>query len=295
MKILVTGCNGYIGSHVVKSLKESGHSITGWDINVYGQYNDVSRYLDNFEPVDVRTLDNKLSFDAVIHLAGLVSVEESVRLPYEYYYTNVIGTNNILDYIETDHILFASTASAWAMDSPYARSKVAAEDIIRQKSKSYTIFRFFNVSGTNGEFGQLGIATHLIRIVAEVAAGTRSALQVYGNDYDTRDGTCIRDYVHVQDLSDAIIYSINNGATNSKYECLGTNKGFTVLEVINTMEKVTGNPIDFDFASRRPGDSAISVVDELSTLMSVKRNLEQMCLDQYDFEIKKLGKNLNKV
>jgi UDP-glucose 4-epimerase len=290
MRILVTGCNGYIGSHVVKSLKESGHSISGWDINVYGPYNDVSKYLDNFESVDVRTLDNTQSFDAVIHLAGLVSVEESVRLPYEYYYANIIGTNNILDYIETDHILFASTASAWAMDSPYACSKVAAEDIIRQKSKSYTIFRFFNVSGTNGEFGQLGIATHLIRIVAEAAAGTRSKLQVYGNDYDTRDGTCIRDYVHVEDLSDAVVYSITNGARNSKYECIGSDKGFTVLEVINTMEKVTGKKINFDFSKRRSGDSSISVVDELSTMISVKRNLEQMCLDQYNFEIKKLGK-----
>jgi UDP-glucose 4-epimerase len=141
----------------------------------------------------------------------------------------------------------------------------------------------------------LGIATHLIRIVAEAAAGTRSALQVYGNDYDTRDGTCIRDYVHVEDLSDAVVYSINNGARNSKYECIGSDKGFTVLEVIKAMEKVAGKKINFNFANRRPGDSSISVVDELSTMISIKRNLEQMCLDQYEFEIKKLGKNLNRV
>ena len=288
MNILVTGCNGYIGSHVVKSLKEAGHSITGWDINVYGEYNNISRYVDKFEAVDVRHLTSKYDFDIVVHLAGLVSVEQSVSIPYDYYHTNIVGTNNILDCINTGHILFASTASAWAMDSAYARSKVAAEDIIKQKSKSYTIFRFFNVSGTNGEFKQLGIATHLIRIVAEVAAGKRSSLQVYGNDYDTRDGTCIRDYVHVEDLVDSIVDAINLGPANTNYECLGSNQGFTVLEVIKTMETVTGKKINFSFGERRSGDSPVSLVDNLSQLMTVKRNLEQMCLDQYNLEIKYL-------
>lgn len=288
MRILLTGSNGYIGSHVAKTLKEQGHSITGWDINIHGEYNDVSRYLDYFQLVDVKDFIPDLEYDCVIHLAGLATVERSVSMPYEYYQTNIYGTNNILRHIETDHIIFASTSSAWEMASPYARSKVAAEDVIKQVSKDYTIFRFFNVSGTNGEFRQLGPATHLIRVAAEVAAGKRSHLTVYGNDYDTRDGTCIRDYVHVEDLANAIAQSVTRGPARTPYECIGSNRGWSVLEVVDTMKSVSGVDFDVVIGNRRAGDAVASVVDNLSELVTLTRTIEDMCLSQYLLEKSRL-------
>lgn len=284
MKILVTGSNGYIGSHVCKLLSEHGYYVAGCDINVHGEYNNVYKYLNNFIDLDVRNIPYKLDFDCVVHLAGLAAVERSMTRPWDYYHTNITGTKNILENIDDAHIIFASTSSAWEMASPYARSKVAAEDVIKELSDNYTIFRFFNVSGTNGEFKQLGPATHLIRIAAEVAAGKRESITVYGNDYDTRDGTCIRDYVHVSDLAKAIAESVKRGPTRTPYECLGSNKGWTVLEVLETMRKVTGHPVPSILGNRRPGDAVSSVVDNLSKLIQLEHTIEDMCLSQYNLE-----------
>lgn len=287
MKILVTGCNGYIGGHVVERLKQEGYQVDGWDIDVYGNdHNNVQHYLDNFASIDVTKLERmvRAKYDSVIHLAGLSVVPHSMQQPYEYYHVNIAGTARVIDCVETDHIVFASTSSAWEMASPYARSKVCAEDVIKQKTKDYTIFRFFNVSGTNGQFRQLGPASHLIRVAAEVAAGKRSELLVYGNDYDTRDGTCIRDYVHVQDLADAIAESIKRGPARTNYECIGSNTGFSVLEVVEVMKSVTGVNFPVRIVERRPGDAVASVVDNLSSLVTLTRNIEQMCLSQYNLE-----------
>ena len=149
MRVLVTGCNGYIGSHVVQALKKRGHSITGWDTNIWIEYNDVRQYLDRFKPIDVTGEHVRGEYDAVVHLAGLSVVPLSNEHPSAYYHVNIGGTNNMLDSVRTDHFLFASTSSAWEMASPYARSKVCAEDVIREKTKDYTIFRFFNTYGIN--------------------------------------------------------------------------------------------------------------------------------------------------
>jgi UDP-glucose 4-epimerase len=286
MKVLVTGCNGYIGSHVCEVLKEHNHHVTGWDIDIHGEANDVSAYLDHFDRIDVNsTAVVGTEFDAVVHLAGLAAVETSTRQPWEFYYTNIFGTKNVVDNVKTDHILFASTSSAWEMASPYARSKVAAEDVIRQKTNNYTIFRFFNVSGTNGRFKQLGVATHLIRIAAEVAAGKREAITVFGTDYDTRDGTCIRDYVHVCDLARAIVEAVERGPARTPYECLGSNHGYSVLDVLATMRQVTGHSVPAVMGDRRPGDAVASVVDDLSDLIQLNHTIEDMCLSQYKLEI----------
>lgn len=287
MRILVTGCNGYIGSHVVERLKHEGHHLTGWDIDYHGESNDVSKFLDVFAPLDVTDYEINGEFDAVVHLAGLSTVPESIRYPFGYYRTNILGTENIVNRVQTDHILFASTSSAWEMASPYARSKVAAEDVIRQFSKNYTIFRFFNVSGTNGHFCQLGEASHLIRVAAEVVAGHRSHLDIYGNDYDTQDGTCIRDYVHVMDLADAIAESINRGPAGTDYECIGSNTGYSVLDVVSVMRKVSGHQLPIKFKPRRTGDAVRSVVDRLSTLVTLRRTIEDMCRDQIVLEKKR--------
>ena len=288
MKVLVTGATGYIGSHVCKQLKENGHYVEGWDTNIHGEYNDITPYVDLFENIDVTEKYLHGTYDAVVHLAGRSVVPDSMREPTEYYRVNVMGTANILDSINTDHILFASTSSAWEMASPYARSKVAAEDVIKEKARGYTIFRFFNVSGTDGVNRQLGVPTHLIRVAAMVAAGKLPDIKVFGTDYPTRDGTCIRDYIHIVDLAGAIVKAVENGPINTPYECLGSNTGFSVLEVLDTMERVTGKKLERIFAEKREGDAISSVVDNLSRYVTLSKSIEDMCFDQYKLEI---GKN----
>jgi UDP-glucose 4-epimerase len=288
LKVLVTGATGYIGSHVCKNLKEHGHNVTGWDINIHGEYNDVLSFCDHFAHTDVTgTIAGE--YDAVVHLAGRSVVPQSLIEPTEYYRVNVMGTANVVSSIKTNNVIFASTSSAWEMASPYARSKVAAEDVIKEKALGHTIFRFFNVSGTDGIHRQLGKATHLIRVAAMVAAGKLPNIEIYGNDYSTRDGTCIRDYIHVVDLSSAIVNAVENGPINSPYECLGSNHGWTVLEVLDVMELVTGKKINKINAARRSGDAVASVVDRLSSLCKLTKTIEDMCLDQYKLEVGKNG------
>lgn len=283
MNILVTGATGYIGSHLCKLLFEQGHKVTAWDINLYKEYNDISEYA-KFENVDVCNFEGEYNFDAVVHLAGRVAVDESVKIPYDYYKTNIFGTANCLENIDTPHFLFAGTAASWDLASPYALSKVAAEDVIKEKAKGYTIFRFFNVSGTNTLHRQLGNGTHLIRMVAKVAAGKKEKLQIFGNDWNTKDGTCVRDFIHVEDLAGAIANAINLGPTNTPYECLGTQNGYSVLDVVEKMSYVTGKNIEIEFVDRRPGDIESSIVPEVSKLLTLTKTLEDMCADQYTLE-----------
>jgi UDP-glucose 4-epimerase len=290
MKVLVTGASGYIGSHVCKLLKEHGHTVIGWDTEIHNETNDVAAYCDYYDKVDVTGQYVGGIYDAVVHLAGRSVVPQSLLEPTEYYRVNVMGTANLLNKVKTPHVLFASTSSAWEMASPYARSKVAAEDVIKEKADGYTIFRFFNVSGTDGVNRQLGDPTHLIRIAAEAASGRRDKVEIYGTDYDTRDGTCIRDYIHIIDLAGAIVNAVERGPANTDYECLGSNVGYSVREVINTMQQVTGKTLNTTEAPRRAGDAVASVVDDLSNLVTLTKSIEDMCLDQYKLEIGKNGR-----
>jgi UDP-glucose 4-epimerase len=287
MKVLVTGATGYIGSHVCKLLAARRHSVTGWDTNIHGEHNDVKKYLVEFDSVDITSAFKHKTYHAVVHLAGRSVVPDSLKEPTEYYRVNAMGTANMLDRVTTDNFIFASTSSAWEMASPYAKSKVAAEDIIKEKSNGHTIFRFFNVSGTDGVNRQLGAPSHLIRVAAMASAGKLANINIYGNDYDTRDGTCIRDYIHVVDLASAIVKAAENGPLNTPYECLGSNTGFSVLEVLDTMEKVTGKKLNRVICGRREGDAVASVVDKLSSYATLTKTIEDMCLDQYKLEISK--------
>ena len=290
MKVLVTGASGYIGSHVCKLLKEHGHTVIGWDTEIHNETNDVAAYCDYYDKVDVTGQYVGGIYDAVVHLAGRSVVPQSLKEPAEYYRVNVMGTDNLLNKVKTPHVLFASTSSAWEMASPYARSKVAAEDIIKEKADGYTIFRFFNVSGTDGHNRQLGVPTHLIRVAAMVAAEKLPNLEIFGTDYATRDGTCIRDYIHIVDLATAIVNAVERGPANTDYECLGSNVGYSVREVINTMQEVTGKKLNIIEADRRAGDAVASVVDTLSDLVTLNKSIEDMCLDQYKLEIGKNGR-----
>ena len=287
LKVLVTGCTGYIGSHLCKVLFEAGHQITGLDIE-WKKHNDVTRYCHRILIKDVTRHVIDEDYDVIVHLAGLIQVEESVALPTRYYATNLGGTVNMLrqGFNGQPHFIFASTAGAFDAQSPYARSKLAAEDVIKEQSDNYTIFRFFNVAGSDGMHRQVGRASHLIRIAAEAAAGKRDYMYMYGDDYDTKDGTCVRDYIHVVDLVNAIRDTIKHGAFNTPYECIGSGKGYSVKEVINTMKEVTGVDFQVKITGRRDGDPASLAITNQFNLLHPQYNLRDMCLSAYRVETK---------
>ena len=287
LKVLVTGCTGYIGSHLCKVLFEAGHEITGLDIE-WKKHNNVTRYCHRILIKDVTRHVIDEDYDVIVHLAGLIQVEESVALPTRYYATNLGGTVNMLrqGFNGQPHFIFASTAGAFDAQSPYARSKLAAEDVIKEQSDNYTIFRFFNVAGSDGMHRQVGRASHLIRIAAEAAAGKRDYMYMYGDDYDTKDGTCVRDYIHVVDLVNAIRDTIKHGAFNTPYECIGSGKGYSVKEVINTMKEVTGVDFQVKIAGRRDGDPASLAITNQFNLLHPQYNLRDMCLSAYRIETK---------
>jgi UDP-glucose 4-epimerase len=289
LKVLITGVTGYIGSHLAKVLFEAGHHVVGLDTE-WKKHNDVSRYCHRILIKDVTKHVCDEDYDVIVHLAGLIQVEESVAHPTKYYSTNLGGTVNMLrqNINGEPHFIFASTAGAFDAQSPYARSKLAAEDVIKEKSKNYTIFRFFNVAGSDGMHRQVGRASHLIRIAAEAAAGKRDYMSIYGEDYDTPDGSCVRDYIHVVDLVNAIRDTIKHGPFNTPYECIGSGKGYSVKEVVQTMKDVTGQDFTVKMAGRRDGDPASLAIDNQFNLLHPQYQLKDMCLSAYNIESRKV-------
>jgi UDP-glucose 4-epimerase len=287
LKVLITGVTGYIGSHLAKVLFEAGHHVTGLDIE-WNKHNNVMRYCHRILVKDVTKHICDEDYDVIVHLAGLIQVEESVSHPTKYYSTNLGGTVNMLrqNINGEPHFIFASTAGAFDPANPYARSKIAAEDVIKEKSKNYTIFRFFNVAGSDGMHRQVGRASHLIRIAAETAAGKRDFMSIYGEDYDTPDGTCVRDYIHVVDLVNAIRDTIKHGPFNTPYECIGSGKGYSVKEVVQTMKEVTGKDFQVKTSDRRDGDPASLAITNQFNLLHPQYSLKDMCLSAYRIENK---------
>ena len=287
-KILVTGAYGYIGSHTVKMLAQCGYHVTALDNKVTS--NNIKQYAHKVIIDDITEGFFWYGrYDHVVHLAGAISVEESEQKPWKYVKKNLIGTRNALETsihnLENINITFSSTAAAFTPVSVYAQTKLLAEKLVRQKADKYTIFRFFNVAGNDGEFKQMGKATHLIRIAAEAAAGKRPHIQINGTDWDTPDGTCIRDYVHVMDVVNGIEKSIQF-PSNNEYDCIASGKGYSVREVINTMKKVSGVDFQVIEGPRRQGDAAVTLMpDNVEKYIDPYYSLEDMCLSAYKAEL----------
>jgi UDP-glucose 4-epimerase len=271
-KILITGNSGYIGSHLTKMLQDE-YEVHGLDINP-----------PQIEPkahntIDIRrqfVLDN--DYDAVIHLAALVNVGESEHIPIQYYITNLNGTMNILNKIKTKNFIFASTGAADGCESAYGISKRAAEDVVKEfctkhRPTPHTIFRFYNVIGSDGfaPTNPDGLMYNLIK------ARETGEFTIFGTDYErTSDGTCVRDYVHVNEICDALMQAIEKPSNG--IECLGHGVGYTVKEIVNLFQKV--NDVDFDVIKgpRRKGDIEVSVLENVSPYMRNLYTMEELLL-----------------
>lgn len=269
-KVLITGCSGYIGSHLVKMLSNK-YEVHGLDINA-----PKADGLREFHQIDIRKLFHlPIEFDAVIHLAALVNVGESERIPLSYYITNLNGTMNVINKIVTKNFIFASTGAAQDCESAYGISKRAAEDVVREyytthKPTPYTTFRFYNVIGSDGfrPTNPDGLMYNLMK------ASETGEFTIFGTDYGSYDGTCVRDYVHVNEICDALSSAIEK--SSNQIECLGHGVGTSVRDIVNLYKKV--NNIDFivKYGPRRKGDIAVSVLDNVSPYMKELYSLEEL-------------------
>ena len=253
-KILITGSEGYIGKHLIKMI---GNQYDIYKLDI----------LDPTNPIDIRNNINlDIEFDTVIHLAALVNVSRSTKFPLEYHDTNVNGTVNCLTGLKYKNFVFASTGSAVGMASPYAISKKMAEliveDYCKKNNKDYTMFRFYNVTGSDGILptNPDGLFSSLIRGQAE------GVFYIYGGDYNTPDGSAIRDYTHVNEICSAVIKAIETPAM--QLENLGHGVGTSVKQMVELYKQVNCCDFKTKILDRRPGDLEISVLDDISTYMT---------------------------
>jgi UDP-glucose 4-epimerase len=269
-KVLITGSSGYIGSHLVKML-EKEYEVYGLDVRP------PQVEMERFIQVNINQAFNiEEEFDCVIHLAALVRVSESELKPIQYYITNLNGTMNVVNKIKTKNFIFASTGLAEYCYDPYGTSKKAAEDVVKEfctthRPTPYTIFRFYNVIGSDGfaPTNPDGLMYNLIN------AKETGEFTIYGTDYErTSDGTCVRDYVHVNEICDALKLAIER--PSNQIECLGHGVGYTVNEIVNLFQKV--NDVDFDVkhGPRRKGDIDVSVLENVSPYMPILYTMEQL-------------------
>jgi UDP-glucose 4-epimerase len=288
MHVLVCGGAGYVGAHAALTLAQAGHDVTVLD-NLSTGHRAAVRWgrLVEADLLKPETLDAAFDtpVDAVMHFCARSLVGESVRAPYAYYENNVMGTLNLLQAMRrhgVEQLVFSSTAAIFgnpvsalidedhprAPISPYGASKLMVERILADAATAYGLrsvcLRYFNAAGAApdeliGESHQP--ETHLIPNVLRAALGTGPALNVFGDDYDTVDGTCVRDYVHVLDLADAHLRALGLMASTSGAHAfnLGNGQGFSVLQVLQAARAVSGREIPYTRADRRPGDPAVLV------------------------------------
>ncbi|MGM0347582.1 UDP-glucose 4-epimerase GalE [Streptomyces sp. Adlamb9] len=283
MKYLVTGGAGYVGSVVAQHLLEAGHEVTVLDnlstgfragvpsgaAFIEGDIRDAAKWLD-------------ASYHGVLHFAAFSQVGESVVKPEKYWDNNVAGTLALLGAMRETGVrtlVFSSTAATYGEPeqvpitesaptrptNPYGASKLAVDHMITSEANAHGLaavsLRYFNVAGAYGAYGERhDPESHLIPLVLQVAQGRRDAISVYGDDYPTPDGTCVRDYIHVADLADAHLLALTAARPGEHLICnLGNGNGFSVREVIETVREVTGHPIPEVAAPRRGGDPAVLV------------------------------------
>jgi len=292
MNILVTGGAGYIGSHFVKLLLQHNINVVVLDNLSRGHIEAVpkSAKFINADILDYQKLlevFSQIKVDAIVHFAAFAYVGESVENPSIYYTNNVVGSLNLIKAAVENNIkkfVFSSTCSVYGNPdnipiletestkpiNPYAETKLTIENILRDFDTAYGLkfvaLRYFNAAGASFD-ASIGEShnpePHLIPLVLKTAMGEREKIFVFGDDYDTPDGTCIRDYIHINDLADAHLKAIEylNRIEKSEVFNLGTGVGNSVKEVIQVSEKVTGSKINFEVVSRRAGDPAILVAD----------------------------------
>ena len=301
MNILITGGAGYVGSACLRYMHSRGHHVVAYDNLVQGHCDAVGEArLVEGDIADtgklVKTLQ-EMRADAVMHFAAATYVGESVENPEYHYRNNIYGTLCLLNAMreaKVGRVLFSSTCATYGDNpkcpmtedteqipcSPYARTKLGVEWMIRDFSNAYgigfTLLRYFNASGASpdGKFGEAHHPeNHLIPLVLQIPLGQREKLQVYGNDYPTQDGTCIRDYIHVDDLASAHLLAIQatEPGTQNVFN-VGTGTGNSVMEIIKACEEVTGSKIPFEVVARRPGDAPALVAEptKLKTELSWK-------------------------
>ena len=331
MNILVTGGAGYIGSHTCVELLKQGYGVVVIDNLVNSSEKSLERVQQitgkpvTFYKADAR--DRKVldeifenhDINCVIHFAGLKAVGESVAMPLEYYDNNLFSTVRLCEAMR-DHgvknIVFSSSATVYSGDNevplketsktgmctnPYGWTKYMSEQILRDTAKavddfSVALLRYFNPIGAHpsGLIGEdpRGIPNNLMPYISQVAIGRRDHLSVYGNDYDTHDGTGVRDYIHVVDLARGHVAAINYMQTHRGESIfnLGTGVGYSVLDMVNAFERVTGVKIPYEIVARRPGDLATvySSPDKSAELLGWKAeyNLDDMCRDTWNWQSK---------
>lgn len=319
MKVLVIGGAGYIGSHMVKALVEAGHATTVFDSLVTGHRDSVHPAAEFVfgDLADRPLLDRLLvrGFDGVMHFASFIQVGESVSNPEMYYRNNLCNSLNLLNALATSgggRLIFSSTAAIFgdplrtpideshpcAPINPYGRTKWMFEQALADYGETYGIasicLRYFNAAGATPD-GSLGERhdpeTHLIPLVLQAAAHKRPAVEIYGDDYDTPDGTCIRDYVHVDDLCAAHLLALDHlvGGGKSAAFNLGNGQGFSVREVIATAERVTGRTVPHHTGQRRPGDPPRLVADASRAISELgwrpqRADLETIIADAWRWE-----------
>ncbi|PFA66770.1 UDP-glucose 4-epimerase GalE [Bacillus sp. AFS015802] len=287
MSILVLGGAGYIGSHAVYQLIDEGQDVVVID-NLQTGHEDAVHPQARFHQGDIkdkeflRTVFEKEEIEGVLHFAANSLVGESMEKPLEYFDNNVYGTQVLLEVMNdfgVKHIVFSSTAATYGNQdivpiteelptnptNAYGETKLTMEKMMKWCDQAYGMkyvaLRYFNVAGArkSGEIGEdHKPETHLIPVILQVALGQREHISVFGDDYPTADGTCIRDYIHVEDLIEAHILALKylqNGGDSDVFN-LGSSQGFSVLDIINTVREVTGHKVPEVIAGRRPGDPA---------------------------------------
>lgn len=326
MQILVTGGLGFIGSHTALLLKEAGHDVVIVD-NLSNSKLDVLQRLKKISNVDFKfykadvTDEAKMKeifarnkFDGIIHFAGLKAVSESISKPLEYYYNNVVSTICLIkcatEY-NVERFVFSSSATVYGENesplketmavgkttNPYGETKVINEKILIDASVAYphlaiSLLRYFNPIGAHpsGLLGEApnGLPNNLMPFITQVASNKIKSLKVFGNDYETVDGTGVRDYIHVMDLAKGHIKALENIKIGVNVYNLGTGKGTSVLELINAFEKISNIKIPYEIVERRKGDVAICFADATKAYKELgwkaELTIEDMVRDAWNFE-----------